>query len=154
MLRRVVLTLAGLLAGGSTVHAQAPAYPDRPIHWVLGFAPGGSGDSIARILAERVGALLGQPVVIENRPGAGTNIASEFVARAAADGYTVLFGGSFSHAVNPALFVKLRFDPEADFVAVAMLARGTTVFTVPTSVPAATLREFIAFARREGSKVN
>jgi tripartite-type tricarboxylate transporter receptor subunit TctC len=135
-------------------HAQSD-YPNRPVRMILGFAAGGSGDALARILGTKVQQLLGQQLLIENRPGAATNLASEAVARAAPDGYTVLLGGSFSHAVNPALFAKLTFDPVKDFVPVAKVSDGGgQVIVVPSSLQVNTLQEFIAFARREGDKVN
>ena len=142
-----------MLAASGTSAWAADEYPSRPIRLVLGFSPGGSGDFIARAIADDVGRLLGQPIVIDNRPGAGSNIASEAVAHASPDGYTLLLGGSFSHSVNPALFAKLAFDPVKDFVPVTKVATLPTVFAVPQSLPVENLREFIAYARREGDKV-
>lgn len=121
---------------------------------VCGFAPGGSGDFVARTLAEEVGRLLGQPLVIDNRPGAATNIASDFVARAEPDGHTLLLGGSFSHSVNPALFAKLPFDAARDFAPVIKIASLPTVFAVPASLSVGTLMEFVAAARQQGAKWN
>jgi tripartite-type tricarboxylate transporter receptor subunit TctC len=129
--------------------ALAQDFPSRPVKLLLGFAPGGSGDFVARALADDVGRLLGQPLVIENRPGAATNLASEAVARAAPDGYTLLLGGSFSHSVNPTLFSKLSFDPVKDFVPICKVASLPTVFAVPASLPVNSLREFMAYAKTQ-----
>jgi tripartite-type tricarboxylate transporter receptor subunit TctC len=137
-----------------TPRLLAQDFPARPVRLILGFAPGGSGDFIARALAEDVGRLLGQPLIVENRPGAGSNLASEAVARAAPDGYTLLLGGSFSHSVNPALFPKLSFDPVKDFAPITKVATLPTVFAVPQALPVSTLPEFIAWARSEGDKVS
>jgi tripartite-type tricarboxylate transporter receptor subunit TctC len=133
--------------------ALAQDFPNKPIKLILGFPPGGSGDFVARVISEDVSKLLGQNLLIENKPGAGTNIASEFVARAAPDGYTLLLGGSFSHSVNPALYPNLRFDPVKDFVPVTKVASLPTVFAVPSSLPVNSLQEFIAHAKKEGDKV-
>jgi tripartite-type tricarboxylate transporter receptor subunit TctC len=134
--------------------AQAQSYPSKPVRLVCGFPPGGSGDFVARTLADEVGKLLGQPLVIDNRPGAATNIASELVARAEPDGHTLLLGGSFSHSVNPALFAKLPYDAQKDFVPVIKVASLPTVFAVPASLNVSTLQAFIAMAREQGSKWN
>ncbi len=154
--RRLLLAAAaGACAalGAPRLHAQD--YPARPVRLILGFAPAGSGDTLARVLAPDVSRQMGQSLVIENRPGAATNIASEYVARAAPDGYTLLLGGSFSHAVNPALFAKLPFDPLKDFVPVAKVSDGGgLVIVVPAALPVTNLQEFIAYARREGPRVN
>ncbi len=142
--------LLGLVSAASF----AQEFPSRPIKLILGFPPGGSGDFVARAISEDVGKLLGQSIVIENKPGAGTNIATEFVARAAPDGYTLLLGGSFSHSVNPALFPKLNFDPVKDFVPITKVASLPTVFAVPAALPVGSLKEFIAYAKKEGDKVS
>jgi tripartite-type tricarboxylate transporter receptor subunit TctC len=153
--RRFVAGACALVASSIALpRAAAQAFPSRPVRLVLGFPPGGSGDFVARALADEVGRLLGQPLVIENRPGAATNIASELVARAEPDGHTLLMGGSFSHSVNPALFAKLPYDPQRDFVPVTKLATLPTVFVVPASLPVATLQEFVATARRQGAQWN
>ena len=148
--------LAAMLAAGTlTAAAQAPAeFPSRPIRLILGFPPAGSGDFIGRTIAEEMGKLLGQQVVVENRPGAATNIASEAVARSAPDGYTLLLGGSFSHSVNPALFSRMPVDMARDFTPIGKVAVLPTVMAVPSALAVANLQEFIAHARREGGKLN
>jgi tripartite-type tricarboxylate transporter receptor subunit TctC len=141
----------------STPALQAPdinPYPNKPIQLVMGFPPGGSGDFIGRLIGDEMSKLLGQPIVPINKPGAATNIASEFVSRSTADGYTLLLGGSFSHSVNPALFSRLPYDPIKSFSPIGKVASLPTVFVVPASLPVNTLQEFIAYAKREGEKVN
>ena len=152
-MKRRTLVMAGTLAM-TLPHARAQAYPSRPIHLVLGFTPAGSGDFVGRVIAEEASHLLGVQILVENRPGAATNIASEFVARAEPDGYTLLLGGSFSHSVNPALFEKLGYEPQKDFVPITRAAVLPTVFAVPSALPVKTLQEFIELARREGSRWN
>lgn len=154
LLKAAAAALAGHAGPASAQSAGATGFPARPLRMVLGFPPGGIGDTIGRTLADDGAKRLGQPVVVENRPGAATNLASEQVARSAPDGHTLLLGGSFSHAVNPALFATLPFDPDKDFVPVIRIARAPTVFAVPASLPVGSLREFIEYARREGDKVS
>ncbi len=148
---------AALAATGTSTHAQDTEalrdWPSRPIRLVLGFSPGGSGDFIARTLSDDIGRRLGQPLLIENRPGGGGNVAGLQVARAAPDGYTLLLGGSFSHSVPPALYPSMPFDTERDFTPIGKIASLPTVFAVPASLPVNTLQEFIAWARREGDAV-
>ena len=150
--RRHLLATAALWPWAHAARAQD--FPTRPVRLVLGFAPGGSGDFVARTLAEEVGRLLGQPLVIENKPGAATNIASEFVARAEPDGHTLLLGGSFSHSVNPALFARLSFDAARDFAPIIKVASLPTVFAVPATLGVNTLPEFITLARAQGAQWN
>src|SRR3954451_4279837 len=114
--------LLALLAIAFFTPAHAEQYPTKPIRLVVGFPPGGSGDFIARNISEDLYKRLGQPIIVDNRPGAGSNIAAEIVARANPDGYTVLLGGSFSHAVNPALYRNIGFDPEKDFTPITKVA--------------------------------
>lgn len=99
-------------------------------HRLYGFPPGGSGDFIARNMGEEMSRLLDQQIIVNNRPGAGANIASEIIVRATPDGYTILLGGSFSHAVNPALYRKLPFDVEKDFAPITKVANFTTIIAV------------------------
>jgi tripartite-type tricarboxylate transporter receptor subunit TctC len=130
-------------------------FPNRPVRVICGFPAGGSGDALARALVQEASRVLGQSIVVENRPGAATNIASETVAKAAPDGYTILMGGSFSHAVNPALFSKLPYDPIKSFAPIVQLTDGGgQIIVVPASLPVNTLQEFIAYAKREGDKVS
>src|SRR6266571_577926 len=111
-----------LLAFASTAIAWAQGYPDRLLRLVVGFPPGGSGDFLARIIADELTREIGQPVVVDNKPGAGSNIAAEQVARAAPDGYTILLAGNFTHAINPWLYRNLPWDPHRDFTPITEVA--------------------------------
>ncbi|MBI5719279.1 MAG: tripartite tricarboxylate transporter substrate binding protein [Burkholderiales bacterium] len=135
--------LLGLPAG---VLAQALSWPDKPVRFVVPYPPGGGTDVIARIVHERFQAVLGQPVVIENKGGAGGSVGTEVVAKAAPDGYTVLFTLS-SHTINPAIYPKLGFDTVRDFEAVGTVASLPQLLAAHPSVPANTLPELIALAK-------
>lgn len=151
--RRAVLAVP-FLAGFSRL-AAAQSHPTRPIRMIVPFGAGGISDLVARIAAEAAGVALGQPVVVENRTGAGGNIAAEAAARAAADGHTILFCSVGMLAVNPVLYRRLPYDPVRDFSTVAPLANTPHVLVVkPNLLPAgAGLREFFAMARQEPGKV-
>jgi tripartite-type tricarboxylate transporter receptor subunit TctC len=148
-----VAALVALAALPASAQQDARSYPDRPIRLVVGFPPGGSGDFIARNMGEEMNRMLGQQIVVDNRPGAGANIASEIVARANPDGYTILLGGNFSHAVNPTLYKKLPFDPEKDFAPISKVANFTTIIAVSPKLPVKTLKELIAKAKAEPGKL-
>jgi tripartite-type tricarboxylate transporter receptor subunit TctC len=126
--------------------AQTPAFPAKPVRIVVPAAPGGGTDILARLLSPHLTTLLGQSIIVENRAGASTNIGTEFVARAAADGYTVLIATT-PHAVNPSLFRKLPFDPIRDFTMISQLALTQTVLVVHPSLPARNVKELIALAK-------
>jgi tripartite-type tricarboxylate transporter receptor subunit TctC len=134
----------GLLAAALTAHAQI--YPAKPVRIVVGFAAGGPTDVAGRLLSQKLTEKWGQPVVVEPRTGAGGNIAAEFVAKSAPDGYTLLLP-AFAHAVNPSLYANLPFDTEKDFVPVALLTTSANLLAVHPSVPARNLRELIALAK-------
>ena len=143
-----------LIAGTATllaapVHAQGTWPSARPIRLVVGFPPGGSGDFLARTFAEPLGRELGQAIIVDNRPGAGSNIASENVARSEPDGYSILLGGNFSHAVNPAMYRRVPFDPIADFTAIMRLTDLPTIICVRPQSGIATLADLVARARAE-----
>jgi tripartite-type tricarboxylate transporter receptor subunit TctC len=133
--------------------ARAQAYPKRPVHIIVGFAPGGVTDIMARLMGQWLSERLGQPFIIENRPGAGGNIATEAVVRAAADGYTLLLAGG-NDAINATLYRKLNFNFIRDITPVAGIAIGPNVVVVSLSVPAKTLPEFIAYAKANPGAVN
>ena len=133
--------------------ATAQAYPSRPIRWVVGFVPGGATDIIARLMGQWLSERLGQSVVIENRPGAGSNIATELVVNAPADGYTLLLVGP-THAVNATLYEKLTYNFIRDIAPIASISREPLVMVVNPSVPAKTVTEFIAYAKAHPGKLN
>ena len=151
-----------LLAGGSAALLAAAAgpsfaqgkYPDRPITIVVPTAPGGSTDFTARLIAEPLSRALGQPVVVDNKPGAAGNIGNQIVARAKPDGYTLLLAYSGYQVGNPHLFKKAGWDPVKDFAPVAMLTRAPQVVTAKASLPANTLGELIAYAKANPGKLN
>ena len=145
--RRQVLVLCagGMMAAAAPLRAQT-SYPDKPVRWVVPYPPGGGTDVIARIVQERMAAALGQQVVIENKGGAGGSVGTEVVAKAAPDGYTVLFTLS-SHTINPAIYAKLNFDTVKDFEPVGTVASLPQILVANPKVPANTLAELTALAK-------
>ena len=127
--------------------AWGQTYPARPIRWVAPFPPGGTTDIVARIVAEKLGEALGQQVSIDNRPGAGGNIAAEFVAKSAADGYTVLTGFP-GLAINPSLYARMSYDPLKDLAPVILISSAPLLMVVHPALPGRTVKEVIALARR------
>ena len=147
--RRVVRALSIAATGIGlpwTAQAQSAAYPDKPVRFVVPYPPGGGTDVIARIVQERFQALLGQPILIDNKGGAGGSVGTELVARAAPDGYTVLFTLS-SHTINPAIFPKLTFDTVKDFESVGLVASLPQILVANPQVPANTIADLVALAK-------
>ena len=146
---RLVPPLACAAAGAFVaVGAQAQeAWPAKPIRFVVPYLAGGTTDLVARTTGDYVSKKLGQPVVVENRPGAGGNIGMEAVAKAAPDGYTIGFGAISTNALNPHIYKKMAFDPRKDFTGVSLLGYSTIVLEVAPSVPARNVAEFIAYAK-------
>jgi tripartite-type tricarboxylate transporter receptor subunit TctC len=138
---------AGILSMGTAFSAEP--YPVRPIRMIVGFAPGGGTDLTARPVAQKLSELLGQQVIVENRPGAAGNIATEQVVKAAPDGYTLLMGTIAALAINPSLYGNLRFDPETDLAPVIQVVDATNVLALHPSVPASSVKELIALAREK-----
>src|SRR5262245_57543978 len=153
--RRRFLHLAASAAALPAVPgiAQAQAYPSRPIRWIVGFVPGGATDIIARLMGQWLSERLGQSVVIENRPGAGSNIPTELVVNSPADGYTLLLV-SPSHTVNTTLYERLNYNFIRDIAPIASISREPLVMVTNPSVPAKTVGEFIAYAKANPGKVN
>jgi tripartite-type tricarboxylate transporter receptor subunit TctC len=149
-MRRLTKCLAfvcfALMVGGA--HSQQ--YPSKPIRIIAPFAPGGGTDFIARLIAQKLSERLGQQVIVENKPGAGGNLGSEFAVRSAPDGYTLLLVAG-SYTVNPSLY-KLSFDPVNDITPIVQLSQGPFVVAVHPSVPAKTLKEFIDLAKQQPDK--
>jgi tripartite-type tricarboxylate transporter receptor subunit TctC len=140
-----------LLAIAATAIAWAQGYPDRPLRLVVGFPPGGSGDFLARIIADELTREIGQVVVVDNRPGAASNIAAEHVAHAAPDGYTILLAGNFSHAINPWLY-KLSWDPHRDFTPITEVALMSIIVCVGPQLGIRSMKELIAKVKSEPGK--
>jgi tripartite-type tricarboxylate transporter receptor subunit TctC len=157
--RNVGAGLAMLVALVCVIAAHCPGfaaaeYPTRPISVVVGFPPGGASDIMARILTAKLASLLGQPVVVNNRPGAGGNVAGEFVAHAAPDGYTLLLGNNAILATNVTLYRKIGFDPLKDFAPISLIGTQANVLVVNNSVPAHSLAELIALAKAHPGTLN
>ncbi|MFG5778221.1 Bug family tripartite tricarboxylate transporter substrate binding protein [Comamonas sp. J-3] len=149
MKRRVLLSALAaspLLLASPALLAQA--FPSKPIAFVVPYAAGGTTDLVARLVGEHMGKSLGQPVVIENKPGAGGNIGMDAVAKAKADGYTIGFGAISTNALNPHIYKSMAFDPRKDFSAIGMLGYSTIVFEVRKDFPANTVKEFIDYAKK------
>lgn len=134
--------------------ASAQAYPERPVRLTAGFPPGTAPDVAARLIGQKLGELLKQQVVIENKPGAGGQIATQAVAKARADGYELLLGEVGSIAIAPAAFSKLPYDPSKELVAVAEVVRSDFLLVVPANSPALTLADFIKAAKAKADRVN
>lgn len=152
--RNIALTLSRrhLLALPAAAGLAGPAraqggWPERPIRWVVNFPPGGAADILSRILAEHIGGSLGQPVVVENRPGAGGMVGAELVAKARGDAHLVIMSNAASHGIGPVLYPKVPYNPLADFNHLALVGTFPSVLVVNPGVPAQTLAEFIALAR-------
>ena len=149
---RQFLVMLGIALGMSL--AQAQSFPDRTITLVVPNPPGGLVDTSARLLSEPLSRVVGQTVVVDNKPGASGNIAYQYVANAKPDGYTLLISYSGYHVGNPALMDKLPWDPVKDFSPVALLTVSTNVIAVHPSVPVNNLKEFIAYAKANPGKLN
>lgn len=148
---------AALLAGAAAaaaLDAAAQSYPARPVHIVVPFPPSGAADLLTRALGKKLTESWGQPVVADNRPGAGGNIGAEAVARSAADGHTLLMAAVTTHAVSMSLYAKLGYDLEKDLVPVSLVANVPHILVAHPSVPGKDLGELIAFLKAQGGKVN
>jgi tripartite-type tricarboxylate transporter receptor subunit TctC len=143
-------TLLVLVCG----RAETQPYPQSPIRLVVPFAPGGGADLMARILADPLARRLGQPIVIENKPGAGATIGADFVAKAAPDGYTLLWTTPGPQITNPYLMPKLPYDPNKDFTAIATAVTAVNVLVVTPSLPVKSVSELIAYAKANPGKLN
>ena len=146
------LLLAWILS--SATAAMAQAYPSKPIRLVVGFAPGGAADFVSRAFQEPLGKALGQPIVVENRPGAGSSIAAEHVAKAAPDGYTVLIASPSSILVNPIITPKAGFQPLKDLVAISKVSSSPLILAINPGVGVASVKELIAHAKKNPGKLN
>lgn len=153
LLACAISTLA-LAASASAPRLHAQSYPTRPVMLVLGFAPGGPSDVMARIFSRKLEQVLGQPVVIENRAGAGGNVAAEAVARANPDGHTLLLANSGILAANAALYKKVNYDAVKDFAPITLVGAQANVLLVHPTLPAATLAELIAYAKANPGKIS
>ena len=148
--RRIIAALACVLAGGvslAPLPGSAQAYPTKPIRLVVPFPPGGSLDVVARAIGQKLTEAWGQPVVIDNRPGAGGNIGADLVAKSAPDGYTILEGALSTHAVNVSLYRKMPYDPIKDFAPITLVATTPNVLVLSPTLPVNSVSELIAYAK-------
>jgi tripartite-type tricarboxylate transporter receptor subunit TctC len=150
-MKQVILFLAGLLTAGI---AFAQPFPSKPIRLVLGFPPGGAADFVSRAFQEPLSKALGQPIVVENRPGAGSSIAAEHVAKSAPDGYTMLIASPSSILVNPLITPKAGFQPLKDLIAISKVSSSPLILAVNPAVGVNSVRELIAYARKNPGKLN
>lgn len=146
----LLLALTALSAGPSLAQGD---YPSKPVRVIVGFPPGGGNDIMARLLGAKLQEAWGQPVIIENKPGAASNIATEYVAKAPSDGYTLLFNAA-GMVINPAMFAAIPFDPVRDFEPVTMFASFPFVLVVNPSMPVHSVKELIQFAKSQPGKLN
>jgi tripartite-type tricarboxylate transporter receptor subunit TctC len=149
----IAVCLAALTASPSLAQQDASKYPSRPIHIIVGFAAGGGNDVIARIYGQKLSEDLGQPVIVENKPGGGAIVATDYVAKAAPDGYTLLVGAS-GMAINQSLYAKLPYDSVRDFVAISEIASFPLIMIVNASSPVKSVADFVAYAKADADKMN
>ena len=145
MLRAIAIALAWLIAAG----AWAQPYPSKPVRIFVTIGPGAAADVLTRMVAEKLAPRLGQPIIIENRAGAGGNIAADAVAKSAPDGYTLLMASSSTHGANVSVYPKLPFDPIKDFAPIVLVASNPNVLVVPPSLGVNTLAELLALAKQK-----
>ncbi len=137
-----------------SIGVQAQPYPNKPIRFVVPYPAGGPLDTVARLLGQKVSESAKQPVIVDNKPGAGGNIGADAVAKAPADGYTILMGAVATHAINPTLYASMPYDAMKDFTPVTQVASTPNVLVVNPAVPASSVREFIAYAKANPGKLN
>ena len=153
--RYLGLTALAVTTITSASAQEDPAkYPTRAIHIIVGFTPGGGNDIIARIVGQKLSESLGQPVIIENKPGGGAIVATEYVAKSTPDGYTLLVGASGAMAINPAVYAKLPYDSIRDFVPVSELGSFPLILIVNTSSPFKSVTDLVAYAKANPDKTN
>jgi tripartite-type tricarboxylate transporter receptor subunit TctC len=134
--------------------ASAQGYPTKPIHLVVGFAPGGAADIISRTMSDPLSRALGQTIIVDNKPGAGSSLAAEFVARSTPDGYTILIASQSGMIINPIINKNVKYHVERDFAAITQVTTSPLVAAVHPSVPVSTIRELIAEAKKAPGKLN
>lgn len=155
MLKNWISRLAGAMlvtgvAASAFAQPGATDYPNKPIHIIVTFTSGGAPDILARLIGERLNAAWGQPVIVDNKPGAGGNIGADFVAKSAPDGYNIVVGTVGTHSINGALYSKMPYDMVKDFTPITLLASTPNMLVVHNNVPAKNLQEFIALGKKEG----
>ncbi len=155
LVRTLLIAIIALSTIIGSQSASAQTYPSKPIHLIVPYPAGGGTDFFARLVGQKMSDLIGQPIVVENKPGAATNLGADFVAKAPPDGYTVLLGDVATYAANSSLYKKLPFDPVKDFAPVTLTARFVTVLVVnPTKLKVNSVAELIEQAKREPGKID
>jgi tripartite-type tricarboxylate transporter receptor subunit TctC len=154
MLKPIQAVATLVLAVGCAMPVAAQTYPAKTIRLIVPYPAGGATDFFARLVFPKMGEALGQPIVVENRPGAGTAIGASEVARSTPDGYTLLLGDAGTYAFNPTLYKKLSYDPVKDFAPVSLTGRFALILAVNPSMPAKSVKEFVAAAKSEPGKIN
>ena len=134
--------------------ALAQAYPSKPVHMIIPFAPGGASDFVGRIMQPKLAELLGQPIIVENKPGAAGSIGAEVAAKAAPDGYTIFLGNVGSVSINPGVYPKLSINPVKDFIAVTQVVDVPSILIVHPSLPVNNVKELVAYAKANQGKLN
>ena len=146
----IAMTVAGLCAAGQAQAQAASNYPNKPIHIIVTFTSGGAPDILARLIGEKLNAAWGQPVIVDNKPGAGGNIGADYVAKAAPDGYNLVLGTVGTHSINGSLYQNMPYDMVKDFTPVTLLASTPNMLVINNDVPAKNLTEFMALGKKEG----
>jgi len=149
-----LIVLSTIAVASASAQEDPSKYPSRPIHIIVGFTPGGGNDIIARIVGQKLSESFGQPVIIENKPGGGAIVATEYVAKSPPDGYTLLVGASGAMAINPAVYAKLPYDSVRDFVAVSELGSFPLILIVNASSPIKSVAELVAYTKANPDKAN
>jgi tripartite-type tricarboxylate transporter receptor subunit TctC len=146
----IAIAAASFCAAGQAQAQAAANYPNKPIHIIVTFTSGGAPDILARVIGEKLSAAWGQPVIVDNKPGAGGNIGADFVAKSAPDGYNLVLGTVGTHSINGALYQNMPYDMVKDFTPVTLLASTPNMLVINNDVPAKNLNEFIALGKKEG----
>ena len=149
-----IIQIIAIALAASSLQVQAQSYPNQPIRLIVPFAAGGPSDVLARAFSQKLGEDLGQPVIIDNKPGAGTNLAAEFVARSKPDGYTIFLMMVGTQAINEALYKKLSYNTVKDFAPITLVASSSLMLVANPSVPVKNVNDLIAFAKANPGKVN
>lgn len=154
-MRHAVSTIASLfaLAGGCTA-SFAQGYPSKPVHLIVGFAPGGAADIIARTMSDPLARTLGQSIIVENKPGAGSSVAADFVAKASPDGYTIIIASQSGMVINPLINKSVTYNTQRDFAAITQVTSSPLVVAVNPALPVNSIRELIAEAKKSPGKLN
>jgi len=153
-LPRIFVAIAAAIALAASGLASGETYPAKPIHFIVPYPAGGPLDTVARLLGQKVSESVRQPVIVENKPGAGGNIGADLVAKSPPDGYTILMGAVATHAINPTLYAHIPYDPVKDFAPVTQVASTPNVLVVNPSLPVASVKEFIAYAKAHPDALN